>query len=137
MEPRRELVKVVEAAPPSSTFKGRTGFARVTNAMRYSWSGLRAAWRHEAAFRQEIIIGVPFIAIAVFAAPGRLEAIALIGSIVLAWVVELLNSGIEAVADALSLEPNPLIGRAKDLASAAVMLSVMLAGATWAVIFWP
>jgi diacylglycerol kinase (ATP) len=120
-----------------SWLKGRQGLARVLHASRYSWQGLKAAWKHEAAFRQEVLIGVPFIAIAAFTAPGRLEALALIGVIVLAWVTELLNSGIEAVADAVSLNQHPLLGRAKDFGSAAVMLTVAFAAIVWAVIYWP
>jgi diacylglycerol kinase (ATP) len=135
--PVRELSAAVDMAEPCSSFKGRSGLTRVVNATRYSWSGLRAAWRHEAAFRQELFVGVPFIVFALFTAPGRLEAVALIGTIVLAWVVELLNSGIEAVADAVSLNQNALLGRAKDFGSAAVMLSIGFAALTWTLIYWP
>jgi diacylglycerol kinase (ATP) len=135
--PVRDLAEAVDLAEIGSSFKSRSGFARVFNAARYSWLGLRAAWRHEAAFRQELAIGIPFIVIALLNAPTRLHAVALIGTIVLVWVVELLNSGIEAVADAVSLTSNPLLGRAKDFGSAAVMLCVMFAAATWGVVFWP
>lgn len=120
-----------------SEFKSRGGLRRILNAARYSWAGLRAAVRHEAAFRQELALGLPMIAVALFIAPGRWAALAMIASVLLVWIVELLNSAIEALADALSVERHPLLGRAKDLGSAAVMLSLGLAVATWAVALWP
>ncbi len=120
-----------------SEFKSRGGLRRILNAARYSWAGLRAAVRHEAAFRQELALGLPMIAVAPFIAPGRWAALAMIASVLLVWIVELLNSSIEALADALSVEHHPLLGRAKDLGSAAVMLSLGLAVATWAVALWP
>ncbi|MDB6001888.1 MAG: dgkA1 [Rhizobacter sp.] len=128
---------VGEAAAPGSAFKGRSGLGRLSNAARFSWSGLKAAWRFEAAFRQEVVVGIPLIVLALAKAPTRLHAVALIGTILFAWVVELLNSGIEALADAVSLQRHPLLGRAKDLGSAAVMLSVGFAAITWALVFWP
>ena len=121
----------------TSEFKSRGGLRRIFNAARYSWAGLQAAVRHEAAFRQELAIGLPMIAVALFVAPGRWAALAMVASVLLVWIVELLNSAVEALADALSLEHHPLLGRAKDLGSAAVMLSLGLAVATWAVALWP
>ena len=120
-----------------SAFKSRGGLRRILNAARYSWAGLRAAVRHEAAFRQELALGLPMIVVALFAAPSRWAALAMIASVLLVWIVELLNSAVEALADALSVEHHPLLGRAKDLGSAAVMLSLMLAVATWTVALWP
>ena len=119
---------------PASPYKSRPGWRRVVAATAYSWAGLRAAFRHESAFRQELALGVPMIALAWWLAPGRWQALALTASVVLVWIVELLNSSIEALADTVSREANPLIGRAKDLGSAAVMLAVVLAVLTWAVI---
>lgn len=120
-----------------SAFKSRGGLRRILNAARYSWAGLRAAVRHEAAFRQELALGLPMIVAALFLAPGRWAALAMIASVLFVWIVELLNSAVEALADALSVEHHPLLGRAKDLGSAAVMLSLMLAVATWTVALWP
>ena len=120
-----------------SAFKSRGGLRRILNAARYSWAGLRAAVRHEAAFRQELALGLPMIVVALFAAPSRWAALAMIASVLFVWIVELLNSAVEALADALSVERHPLLGRAKDLGSAAVMLSLMLAVATWTVALWP
>lgn len=125
------------STPNGSPFKSRGGLARIANATRYSWAGLRAALRHEAAFRQELVVGVPLLLLAPWLAPGRVEAVLMIASIVLVWIVELLNSGIEAVADSVSAEHHPLLGRAKDLGSAAVMLAITLAVATWLLLLWP
>jgi len=122
---------------PDSPFKSRGGLRRIWNAFSYSLAGLRAAVRHEAAFRQELALGVPMIGLALWLAPGRWAALAMIGSIALVWIVELLNSAIEAVADAVSAQRHPLLGRAKDLGSAAVMIALVLAGATWTVALWP
>ena len=122
---------------PSSPFKSTSGWRRVLAAAGYSWAGLKAAVRHEAAFRQELALGIPLVALAWWLAPGRWQALALTASVVLVWIVELLNSSIEALADTVSREAHPLIGRAKDLGSAAVMGSLLLCGLTWAVVFWP
>lgn len=125
------------AAEPASSFKSRGGLRRVWNAMSYSMAGLRAAVRHEAAFRQELALGVPLLLLVPFVAPGRWQGLLLAGSVVAVWIVELLNSAIEALADAVTVERNPLLGRAKDLGSAAVMLSLFFAAAVWAVLLWP
>lgn len=122
--------------PPSSDHKSRGGWRRLPAAARYSAAGLRAAVRHEAAFRQELLVGVPAIGLALWLAPGRWAALAMIGSVLLVWLVELLNSAVEALADALSTEHHPLLGRAKDLGSAAVFISLVLAAATWTVALW-
>ncbi|MBA4177072.1 MAG: diacylglycerol kinase [Leptothrix sp. (in: Bacteria)] len=128
------------AAPepgPDSAYKSRGGVGRVFNAMRYSAAGLRAAVRHEAAFRQELLLGVPLLVAAPFLAPGRWQLLAMVASVVLVLIVELLNSAVEALADALSVEHHPLLGRAKDLGSAAVMLSLLCVPLTWALVLWP
>jgi diacylglycerol kinase (ATP) len=121
----------------ASQFKSRGGLQRVWRATRYSWAGLRAAVRHEAAFRQELAVGLPLLLLAPWLAPGRWQLLAMMGSVLLVWIVELLNSGLEALADAQSVERNPLLGRAKDLGSAAVMLSLLLVLLTWCVALWP
>lgn len=119
-----------------SVFKSRGGLRRVFNAMTYSWAGLRAAVKHEAAFRQELLLAVPMLLLVPFVAPGRWQALIMVGSVLAVLVVELLNSAIEALADAISLERHPLLGRAKDLGSAAVMLCLLFAGLVWAVALW-
>ncbi|MDH5338627.1 MAG: diacylglycerol kinase [Rubrivivax sp.] len=127
----------MKPSPGDSAFKSRGGLGRVWRALGYSMAGLRAALRHEAAFRQELALGLPLMGLAPWVAPGRWAALAMIASILLVLVVELLNSAVEALADAVSPEPHPMLGRAKDLGSAAVMLSLLLAAATWAVALWP
>ena len=122
---------------PESAFKSRGGLRRVWNAMGYSLAGLRAALRHEAAFRQELAFGLPMLLLVPWLAPGRWQGLAMAGSVVLVWVVELLNSAIEALADAQSIDHHPMLGRAKDLGSAAVMMSLCLAVGVWAVALWP
>ena len=124
-------------ASTDSTFKSSGGLARVWHAMTYSLSGLRAAVRHEAAFRQELILAVPMLLLVPWVAPGRWQALLMAGSVLAVLVVELLNSAIEALADAVTLERHPLLGRAKDLGSAAVMLCLLFAASVWVVLLWP
>jgi diacylglycerol kinase (ATP) len=131
-----------EASPngtqsPDSIFKSRGGLQRVWRALSYSWAGLRAAVRHEAAFRQELALGLPMLVLVPFIAPGRWQALLMAGSVMAVWVVELLNSAIEALADAQTVERNPMLGRAKDLGSAAVMISLAFVIVVWAVVLWP
>jgi diacylglycerol kinase (ATP) len=114
--------------------KGQRGLRRVLNATGYSIDGLRAAWQHEDAFRQELILAAIMILIAALLPVALIEKILLVGVVVLVLIVELLNTGIEAAIDRDSLEINALGKRAKDYASAAVMLSLLLAGGTWAAI---
>ncbi len=122
---------------PPSAFKSHGGVSRVFNALRYSLAGVRAAWRHEAAFRQEVALGLPMLLLVPWLAPGRWQALMMVASVVAVWVVELLNSAIEALADTVSLECHPLLGRAKDLGSAAVMLCLIFCGAVWLTVLWP
>jgi diacylglycerol kinase (ATP) len=117
--------------------KNSGGVLRVINATRYSMAGLRAAWRHEIAFRQEVWIGIPLLCALPWIAPGRWQALLMALAVIAIWVVELLNSAIEAVADTITVEPHPLIERAKDLGSAAVLLTLIGAGLTWLVLLWP
>jgi diacylglycerol kinase (ATP) len=120
-----------------SPYKSRSGLSRIWRAIGYSMSGLGAAWKREAAFRQEVTVGVLLIAIAWWVAPDRISALILSGAIVLVWIVELLNSAIEAIADSVSLERHPLLAVGKDLGSAAVMTTIALAVAAWVVVLWP
>ena len=124
-------------APAESAFKSRGGLARVWRATTYSWAGLRAALRHEAAFRQELAFALPLLLALPWIAPGPWQGLLMAGSLVAVLVVELLNSAIEALADAQSVEHHELLGRAKDLGSAAVMLTLIFAGAVWLVLLWP
>jgi len=114
--------------------KSTGGLGRLLPAMRYTIAGLRAAWKHEAAFRQEVIVGVPLIAAVPWLVTEKWRMALLIGAILLVWVVELLNSGLEALCDAVSPEAHPLLGRAKDLGSAAVFLSIVIAALIWVLV---
>lgn len=111
--------------------KSKGGAARLFKALRYSWQGIRAAIRHEAAFRQELMLSLPLLACTPWVAQSSLHALGLVGVWIAVWVVELLNSAVEALADQQSLEKMPLLGRAKDLGSAAVLLALLLAGGIW------
>jgi diacylglycerol kinase (ATP) len=117
--------------PGHSPFKSKGGLQRVARALQYSLQGLRAAFKHEAAFRQEAALAVVMVPAAFWLGRDLLEIIVLLATIVLVLVTELLNSAVEAVADALTVEPHPLIGRAKDIGSAAVMVMLMFAGIVW------
>ena len=115
---------------------GNTGVRRIVNAMLFSLAGLRAAWQHEAAFRQEVVLAVVLIPTGVWLGRTAVERALLIGSCLLVLVVELLNSGIEAIVDRVGLEPHRLSGQAKDLGSAAVFMSLTLVLVVWGLIAW-
>ena len=115
-----------------SPFKGRTGLTRLGNALIYSMHGLRSAFTHEEAFRQELLLALVLIPLAlVLEASGPAKAL-MVGSLLLVLIVELLNSAIEATVDRISLESNPLAKRAKDIGSAAVLLSLVNVAVVWA-----
>ena len=103
------------------------GLGRLLPAMRYTASGLRAAWRHAAEFRKEVIVGVPLIAVTPWLVTEKWRMALLIGFLLLVWVVELLDSRPEALCDAESLDTHPLLGRAKNMGRAAVFLSILIA----------
>lgn len=109
---------------------------RVIRATGYSWQGLVAAVRHESAFRQELVAGLVLIPAAFWLGRTWAERALLAGSVVLVLIVELLNSGIEAVVDRVSLDLHELSKRAKDYGSAAVLLSLLLCAAVWASALW-
>jgi diacylglycerol kinase (ATP) len=136
--PRPPAPNAATGDGPTRAFaKSRNDLGRLIRATGYSWQGLRAAWQHEAAFRLELMLGVPMLAVAAWAAPTRGQALALGLSVLAVWIVELLNSAVEALADAVSVESHPLIGRAKDMASAAVTISLLALVLTWGAVFWP
>lgn len=114
--------------------KGRTGFTRLRNALRYSLQGIRAALRHEGAFRQEIVLAVVLIPVALLIEDSGIGRALLIGSILLVLTVELLNSAIEATVDRISIEEHRLAKRAKDMGSAAVFISLINAVVTWTLV---
>jgi diacylglycerol kinase (ATP) len=120
----------------SSEYKGRTGIDRIVHAAGHSWSGLRLAYAGESAFRQEVWLAVPMLPTAVWLGRDWVQVALLAGSVLLVLIVELLNSGIEAVVDRVSTEWHELSKRAKDLASAAVMLSLLLCAGIWSAALW-
>jgi diacylglycerol kinase (ATP) len=115
--------------------KGKSGLRRVWNAFGYSLSGLNTALRNEAAFRQEILLAVILIPIALFSECSGSEKALLVGSVMLVLIVELLNSAVENLTDRVSLEIHPLAKRAKDLGSAAVLMSLVTLASIWWLIF--
>lgn len=121
----------------SSPYKSTGGLVRIVRAFGYSLQGLGAAWRHEAAFRQEIALSVILIPLGLWLGNTAIERLMLAGVLVLVLVAELFNSAIEALADAISPDHHPLLGRAKDLGSAAVLLTLLLTGATWIAVLLP
>jgi len=114
-----------------SAHKGKTGFRRIFNALLYSLDGLAAAFRHEEAFRQEVLLALVLVPLAFYAPVTGTGKALMAGSVVLVLVVELLNSGIEAVTDRISLEDHVLAKRAKDMGSAAVMLALLNVPLVW------
>ncbi len=114
-----------------SPYKGKTGLQRIWNAFCYSLDGFVAAFTVEDAFRQEVLLAIVLIPLALYLpATGAGKALR-VASVLLVLVVELLNSGIEAVTDRVSLEDHALAKRAKDMGSAAVMLSLIGVPAIW------
>ena len=120
----------------SNPHKGRTGLDRVIHATGYSISGLTIAYRGESAFRQEFWLSVVLVPLAFWVGRSWVEVAMLAGSVLLVLIVELLNSGIEAAIDRVSFEWHDLSKRAKDLASAAVFLSLMLCAGVWCAALW-
>ena len=116
--------------------KGRTGLDRVLRATGHSMSGLALAYRGESAFRQEFWLAALLLPLAFWVGRGWLEITALLASVLLVLIVELLNSGIEAAIDRVSFEFHELSKRAKDLASAAVFLSLVLCSMVWGTALW-
>jgi diacylglycerol kinase (ATP) len=121
---------------PTSEFKSKSGLKRIFSAFFYSMDGLKSAWRHEHAFRQELVLFIVATAVALALRISAFEKLVLIAVMVLILIVELINSAIEAVVDRISLERHPLSKNAKDFGSAAVLLACLLAAATWGVVLF-
>lgn len=116
--------------------KGRTGFDRLLHASVHSWNGLKAAYHGESAFRQETWLAALLIPLAFWVGRDLAEAAALVAAVLLVMVVELLNSAIEATVDRISMDLHDLSKRAKDIASAAVLLSVLIWALVWLPVLW-
>lgn len=116
--------------------RSRTGIVRLMDATRFSWYGFKAAWRHEAAFRQELLTVVLFLPTAFWLGTSAAQRALLVFAALQILIVEFLNSAIEAVVDRIGLEDHPLSGRAKDMGSAAVLISLITGMAVWGFIAW-
>jgi diacylglycerol kinase (ATP) len=110
------------------------GWTRIWRAFGYSLQGLRHAWREESAFRQEVVLSAAVVPAGLYLGRSGVERALLIAPMVLILVVEVLNSAVEAVVDRGGMEPHPLAGMAKDMGSAAVLLSFSLLGTVWLLI---
>ncbi len=111
-----------------------TGIGRILRATKFSAQGLASAWKNEAAFRQELLLVVVLLPVAVWLGQTALERAVLIGSLMFVLVVELVNSAIEAAIDRHGDELHELSGRAKDMGSAAVLVSLLLVAVVWGLI---
>ncbi len=118
-------------ARSNATPKSRSGLNRIWHACAYSVQGLRAAW-HESAFRQEAIAAVVLVPAAAWLGRNWVEVALLAGSVLIVLIVELLNTGIESAIDRVGPEWHELSKRAKDMGSAAVLLSLLLCAGIWA-----
>lgn len=107
---------------------------RIVNAFGYSMSGLAAAYRNEAAFRQEVLLAAVLVPLALFLPASGAGRALMVGSVMLLLVVELLNSAVEATVDRVSLDDHSLAKRAKDIGSAAVMVALVNVPITWALV---
>lgn len=119
-----------------SPYKGKTGLTRLWNALGYSMEGFRAAYQHEDAFRMELLAAALAIPLALWLPAGNIGKALMVGSILLVLLVELINSAIEATVDRVSLEDHDLAKRAKDIGSAAVLMSLINAAAVWALVLF-
>jgi len=115
---------------PANLQKNRKGMTRVWHAAGYSLAGLRAGW-NETAFRQEALASMVLVPAAFWLGRNWMEIVVLAGTVMLVLIVELLNSGIEASIDRIGPEWHELSKRAKDMGSAAVLLSLLLCAVTW------
>ena len=119
-----------------SPFKGKTGLRRLLNATGYSLHGFASAFRHEDAFRQEVLLAAVLIPIALLLDVGGTGKAVMIASVLLVLIVELLNSAVEAAVDRISFDQHKLSKRAKDIGSAAVFVSLVNVLAVWGLVLF-
>ena len=112
-------------------YSGNKGFTRIIKASEYSWQGIRAAWHHEEAFRQEMWLCIVMLPLGLYLGDNGVEKALLVATVLLLPLVEILNSAIEAVVDRFGDEQHELSGRAKDMGSAAVAIAVLLMSVVW------
>jgi len=115
---------------------GKTGLARIIDATRFSMAGMRAAWKNEAAFRQEIVICSILFVLSFFLAANPVQWLLLVAPLLIVLVVELLNSAVESIVDRIGPEHHELSGRSKDMGSAAVFFSLLLVFLCWVTVAW-
>ena len=115
--------------------KNATGIIRIINAAGYSWLGFKAAFRYEAAFRQEFFLCLVLSPVALYYGPTYADKATLMASLIFILLIEILNSAIEAVVDRFGDEIHPLAGRAKDMGSAAVLLAFFISALVWFSVF--
>lgn len=115
---------------------GRRGLVRIYHAFIYSMQGFSHAWKHEAAFRQEVALAVVLVPAAFFVAQTHIELILMLATVALILMAELINSAIEAAIDRMSHEYHELSGRAKDLGSALVLVAMIICAMTWGIIIY-
>jgi diacylglycerol kinase (ATP) len=113
---------------------GVTGIKRIINAAGYSWNGISSAYKHEAAFRQELWLAAVLVPAGIFLGETLPDKAILVSSVLFVLVVELLNSAIESVVDRVSDEHHELAGRAKDMGSAAVLFALIITAIVWAAV---
>jgi len=116
--------------------KGKTGLRRIWNALFYSVDGFKAAFRHEDAFRQEVMLAAVLIPVALFLPASGVGKALMAASVLLVLIVELLNSAVEATVDRISLENHQLAKRAKDIGSAAVFVSLVNVPMVWGLVLF-
>lgn len=119
-----------------SPYKGKTGLTRLINAFNYSCAGLKTAYKNEDAFRQEVLLALVLIPLAFYLEHHAVERVLMVGSVLLLIIVELLNSAIEATVDRISLDHHRLAKRAKDIGSAAVLISLLNLAMVWGLILF-
>jgi len=119
-----------------SPHKGKTGLQRIWNAFFYPLEGLRAAFRHEDVFRQEVFLAAILVPAVFFLPAGGTGKALMIGAVLLVLIVELLNSAVEAAVDRVSLENHQLAKRAKDIGSAAVFIALVNVPVVWLLVLF-
>lgn len=117
-----------------SPYKGKTGVRRLWNAFGYSLAGFRAAYQHEDAFRQEVLLAAVLLPLALWLPVSGISKALMMGSVLLVIIIELLNSAIEATVDRISLDSHVLAKRAKDIGSAAVLVSLLNVLLIWGLV---
>ena len=127
---------MLEHSEGESPFKGKTGLRRLFNAFGYSMAGLKAAYVNEDAFRQEVRLAILLIPLGIYLGNTGIERAVMVASVILVIIVELLNSSIEATVDRISLENHSLAKRAKDIGSAAVLISLVNMAVVWGLVLF-